>query len=1587
MDNESNSSGVRRSLPLKIAGISCALLVTAILVLSILNIRSIQTSSFQAAVIMGRNKLTGDIASFQDLLALEHGHISLLNGELVDEHGNSIKSDYDIVDHVSSLLGVHATIFMKEGDDFRRITTSIIDGSGNRAVDTFLGKGSPAYNPLISGNDYFGNAVILGKDYLTAYRPLFAHNSSEIIGILFIGIEMSSINDYITNIRNSTIISVIFQAVIILILAVLITVAVCRIILLKPIRAVMDMLKHLRDGDFTQILTVKSKDELGEMANHINFTVEKVKGIVASLEQHSRLLKTANEAAAVLLENSDVNAFESSLLKCFELIGHCLDADRVQIWSNDILENEPHFILRYEWLSDYGKNCKSIPLGLHFPYSMKKDWYQKFINHEYINSPVCELPAEDQAFLMPYEMKSLIILPMFSEGSFWGFFSIDDCRREHTFSEEEINVLTSAGLMMISAVNRNMQALIAREAEARTQIMIDAAPLCAIFWDKDIKMLDCNQEVVNLFGVSSKQEFIDKFTMFSPDYQSDGILSVEKGPGLVKKSLDEGYSRFEWMHQNLNGELIPAEVICIRVKHRDEYTIVEYIRDLREQKAMIAANEKINEANERTQLMFDSAPFGASFWDEDLNIIDCNNEIVKLFDLSSKQEFIDRFLDFSPECQPDGSNSKEMASIYLNEALNADNSRFEWVHQKLNGEPIPCEVIFIRVMYKGKYSLTAYIRDLREQKAVIAANEKVNEANDRIRSIFDTTPLAITMWDPETFALIDCNLEAVRVVGLTDKNDYLRRFAEMSPEYQSDGQRTAEKLVEIFDKVMKEGYWRYNWEQMDVNGEVIPFQVNTVRLKHMGGYIVIAYAQDMRETNAAIAKMRKTDEFTQVMFKAMPLACQLWNQDLQCVMCNDETIRVYGVADRNYFLDNFFDFSPEYQPDGMLSKEKGHEHIRKGFEDGYFRFDWVHRRGGGEEFPCEITMIRAMFNGEPALLTYTNDLSEEMEVIKERQKAEVADASNKAKSDFLAKMSHEIRTPMNAILGIAEIQLQDEKHRSETKEAFERIYNSGDLLLGIINDILDLSKIEAGKLSLILDRYDIASLIHDTIQLNIMRYETKPINFILDIKEDLPLLFIGDELRIKQILNNILSNSFKYTEEGTVKMTIYAEPADAQDDSKKTLVFIINDTGQGMSPEQMQKLGTEYSRFNMEANRKTEGTGLGMNITRNLIQLMNGTISVESIQGTGSTFTVRLPQICIGPTVIGQEVADNLMRLNLDNSVKIRSFQIKKEFMPYGNVLVVDDVETNLYVAKGLMAPYGLSVETVMSGFEAIDKIKEGSVYDIIFMDHMMPKMDGIETVKIIRDIGYTQPIVALTANAISGQAAMFMENGFDDFISKPIDIRQLNGVLNKLIRDKYPHDVVEAARKQKNDLYFDGDHKKSLDPYLAEIFVRDAKKAVTEMERIYLNKCRSDDDLSSFIINIHAMKSALANVGEMSLSAEAAKLEQAGREKKVRMLLTELPSFMEILHSLISKLEPDENAGSETNASSDNHYLEERLLAVKKACALYYKKIAKDTLAEIRRKTWPQPVNELLNTISTHLLHSEFDEVIQIIDSYVHHL
>ncbi|MDR3224677.1 MAG: transporter substrate-binding domain-containing protein [Clostridiales Family XIII bacterium] len=454
-----------------------------------------------------------------------------------------------------------------------------------------------------------------------------------------------------------------------------------------------------------------------------------------------------------------------------------------------------------------------------------------------------------------------------------------------------------------------------------------------------------------------------------------------------------------------------------------------------------------------------------------------------------------------------------------------------------------------------------------------------------------------------------------------------------------------------------------------------------------------------------------------------------------------------------------------------------------------------------------LTWLTVLFAAVMALLAILlvfrrNEKTVLEEVVRERTseleaQREVANAASEAKSNFLANMSHEMRTPLNAIIGLSELTLSAGNVMSEDRENLKKVHRSGTTLLGIINDILDISKVESGKFELIPVEYDVPSIINDTVTLNIMRIEDKPIAFRLHIDGTLPHKLFGDELRIKQIFNNVLSNAFKYTKEGAVDWSLSTE----RDGDGVWLVSTVRDTGIGIKPENLDKIFSEYNQADMQANRKIEGTGLGLSLTKRMAGLMGGTIEIESAYGQGSVFTIRIRQGYVSDVVIGEDVANSLMGFRY--SEQKRDFLSKRIHLqlPYARVLIVDDVATNLDVAKGLLKPYGLQTDQVMSGQKAIELIREEAVtYNAIFMDHMMPEMDGIEATRIIReeigtDYAKNIPIIALTANAIIGSEQMFLDHGFNAFIPKPIDVMQLDGVLRQWVRDKALDE--EWARRQ----------------------------------------------------------------------------------------------------------------------------------------------------------------------------------------------
>ncbi|MDR3275782.1 MAG: response regulator [Treponema sp.] len=545
----------------------------------------------------------------------------------------------------------------------------------------------------------------------------------------------------------------------------------------------------------------------------------------------------------------------------------------------------------------------------------------------------------------------------------------------------------------------------------------------------------------------------------------------------------------------------------------------------------------------------------------------------------------------------------------------------------------------------------------------------------------------------------------------------------------------------------------------------------------------------------------------------------------------------------------------------------------------------------------------------------------EVQNVRLEELKQAAETASEAKSNFLANMSHEMRTPLNAIIGLSELELGSDELSEETNNNIEKIYGSGMTLLGIINDILDISKIEAGKLELIPVEYDVPSLINDTVTLNSVRIGSKPIDFRMHIDENLPIKLWGDELRVKQIFNNLLSNAFKYTETGTVDWHLSCEA----DEKDVWITGIVTDTGIGIRQEDVPKLFSDYNQVDTKSNRRIEGTGLGLSITKKMLELMGGDIGVQSEYGKGSTFTVRFRQGAVDSGVIGKDTAENLADFRYFVRRRNKNERLVRAYIPYAAVLVVDDVPTNLDVAKGMMKPYGMTVDCVTSGPAAIALVRKGEpVYSAIFMDHMMPDMDGIEAARIIReeigtDYARTIPIIALTANALVGNEELFLGHGFQAFLTKPIDIMRLDMVINDLVRNKRrekelnltPRPVESGEKSREYRLL---QEKKIPGLNIAKGLNRfnDNAQSYLTILRSYVNNTpdileflrdMSPDALSAYAVKVHGIKGSSYGISAEPLGKMAKELEDAANGGNYDFVKSHNGPFIELAQTLIRDL------------------------------------------------------------------------------------
>ena len=566
--------------------------------------------------------------------------------------------------------------------------------------------------------------------------------------------------------------------------------------------------------------------------------------------------------------------------------------------------------------------------------------------------------------------------------------------------------------------------------------------------------------------------------------------------------------------------------------------------------------------------------------------------------------------------------------------------------------------------------------------------------------------------------------------------------------------------------------------------------------------------------------------------------------------------------------------------------------------------------------------------------------------IKQEDALEAARQANEAKTDFLANTSHEIRTPINAVLGMNEMILRETDKAENFKdsdpeafrESFRKIRNysanvdsAGSSLLAIINDILDFTKIEEGRMDIVPTEYQLSLVLNDVSNMINFKARQKNLTFVTDVDETLPDNLYGDVVRVRQVITNILNNAVKYTDEGSVSLTVAGDITGQTEDGKKTveLVISVKDTGIGISEEDMGKLFGKFERVDLEKNSTKEGTGLGLAITKMLLEMMDGSITVKSEYGKGSTFTISLPQVVLSDEPVGN------FREKFENALERKKSYHESFRAPSARVLIVDDTRMNLIVVTEFLKDTLIRLDTAGGGREAI-KLALANKYDVILMDQRMPEMDGVETLHEIRKHtdgpNIDTPVICLTADAVVGARNRYLSKGFNDYLTKPINSIYLETKLKKYIPAEkietveYVEDNATVPSDVSGDRMYDKLRKAGVDTaagianctdevlyrtILAEYLNSSAGKIAD------LNAALENEDLNNYGVIVHSLKSTSATIGAADLSHLAQKLEKASNEKDTGYIRNEHDAFMDKYTALLDVIrecvpQDDDGAGDD---------------------------------------------------------------------------
>jgi len=1267
----------------------------------------------------------------------------------------------------------------------------------------------------------------------------------------------------------------------------------------------------------------------------------------------------------------------------------------------------------------------------------------------------------------------------------------------------------------------------AHKAHERSRKMLDAIPHGCFLINKKYQTIDYNSAIIKLLEVKETPEFFNFISDFSPEYQPDGCLSSEAATMHVKNAFEQGRGSFEWMYKLLDGTLIPAAITLVRVSYGSDVAVLAYVQDMRERRQLLEdANKKseiLEAVNHISALLlepdieyFDECLLGAMSimtkaaeadrayiwknhvkdgqlycaqvyeWSGSVELQRGNTYRAELpyEDVPGWEERLSRgycinglVRDMSPQVQaalsPQGALSTLIVPVFLHEAFwgfvgfddcHKERSFTEYEEMILRS----ASRMFANALIRNDMALT--VRNTAAQLEMVVANYPG------------------IMWRVNRDGMITLmNGVFLRTLGLEPSRLVGKTFDDLPRDHHHS------EIMRFMQKSFVEG--AQEWITRIAQGVL---HVHTVPIRDENGVVtdVVGCADDITDIirlqeeleAASSAKTESLNTLTSILNGLDAMIYVSDPQTSEILFINDHMRQHYniksGVGQICYEIlqagmNEKCSFCPCYQldkePDKIVTWEEKSPLTQRTYRNVDRYIHWPDGRTVHLQHSVDITELIAA--------------------------KELAEESSRTKSDFLARMSHEIRTPMNAITGMTELALREDSLEA-AREHILTVQQASSNLLSIINDILDFSRVESGSLEIVAEEYLFSSMLNDVINIIRMKMLDFSIRFVVNVDSNIPDALIGDELRLRQVLLNLLGNAVKYTEKGYVSLVVYGE---IFDENTIHLSMEVMDSGKGIKQEDIDSIFSEYVQAGTERDG-VEGVGLGLAITRHLVKAMGGDISAYSEYGKGSLFTLTLAQKIGKPEKMAsvanpeskkiliyedREIYANSIAFSIDNmgvyctlvsddaelyekissdtfSFVFISFDLykKNQWMllghvgkekivlltefgevvserelrtlampvysasivgilngvadsfvyaenntasarftaPGAKVLVVDDIKTNLKVAKGLLTPYNMQVDLCNSGMEAIEAVKLER-YDLVFMDHRMPVMDGVETTARIRALGGEEPncsnlpIIALTANAVSGMKEMFLLSGFDDFLSKPIDTLLLNAILEKWIprekQQKGPtvQDVSTAAHAGETNITIEGlnVHKGiattggTISYYMETLatFYSDGLEKIRAVK-----ECLAAGNLPLYTTHVHALKSASANIGADALSEAAKALELAGMQKDFAYIEKHNTALLTALESLLGRIKDAvsaymESRGDDKDAFDVGAFISE-LVALRAALEAMDINAMNGTLDKLHKLAHSEDVAAVIRRISYNIMMVEYEEATSLIESFL---